>query len=256
LGGSWFTGERASLSAFFTADLPSIRAYTTVERPPTGPVRATEFVQGSVLYDRGLATTAFTAGPSIDQAGVSGRVFLDQNENGRYDPSEYVIPEVRVTVGIHSQKTNERGEFRISQLPAYEPLLASIDTTSLPSPLWVPAFGAIGVQTQPNRYLTLNIPVLAGGVIEGVLLRATAGGDEPVPGVNILLRHLRTGRIQTLQTFSDGTFYALGVRPGEWEARVDPRAVARLGTTADVIRFTLRQTLQGESLKGVTLRIH
>lgn len=255
LGGSWYTGERASLSAFFTADLPAIRAYTTVERPPTGPVRATEFVQGSVLYDRGLNTAAFTAGPSIDQAGVSGRVFLDQNENGRYDESEYVIPDVRVTVGIHSQKTDERGEFRIFQLPAYEPLLASIDTTSLPSPLWVPAFGAIGIQTQPNRYLTLNIPVLAGGVLEGAVVRATPAGDEPVPGVNVILRHLKTGRIQTLSTFSDGTFYAVGIRPGEWEARVDPRAVTRLGTTADVVRFTLRQMLQGESLTGVTLRI-
>ena len=255
LGASWLRNERASLSLFFTADLPGVRAYTTIERPATGDVRATQFVQGSLLYDRAYQTVAANAGPSINQAGVSGRAFLDLNDNGSYDRNEYVLPDVGVTVGIFSQRTNRRGEFRVWQLPAYEPMLASIDTTTLASPLWLPSYGAIGFETQPNRYMTLNIPVLAGGVIDGSVVRSSPEGDLPVPGVTVILRHLKTGRVRTLTTFSDGTFYALSIRPGEWEAQVDPRAVERFGRTADRMRFTLKSSLQGESVSGIVLRI-
>lgn len=255
LGGSWFRGERTSLTAFFTADLPGTRAYTTVERPATGSIRATEFVQGSVLYDRGLQSASFSAGPGLQQGAVSGRVFIDLNENGRHDSGEFVLPEVRVTVGIMSQRTDARGEFRMAQLPAYERMQVSIDTTSLASPLWVPAFNAIEFSTQPNRVMTLNIPVLAGGVIDGRLTRETPAGPVPVPGATLILRHLKSGRTRTLTTFSDGGFYAMSIRPGEWEIRVDPSVVERLGSRADPVYFTIRQTLEGQSLSGVMLTI-
>ena len=255
LGGSWFRSERASLSAFFTANLPQARAYTTVERPPTGDLRATEFLQGSVLYDRAFQQVALSAGPAIQQGAVSGRVFMDMNEDGKYTDGEYVLPDVRVTVGITSQRTNQQGEFRVTQLPGYERLLAAVDTTTLASPLWLPAFGAIEFETQPNRFITLNIPVLSGGVIDGRLIRRAPEGTVPVPGATLILRHLKTGRTRTITTFSDGGFYALSIRPGEWEIQVDPAVVARFGTRADPVYFNIKQTLQGESLSGITLQI-
>lgn len=143
----------------------------------------------------------------------------------------------------------------MAQLPAYERMQVSIDTTSLASPLWVPAFNAIEFSTQPNRVMTLNIPVLAGGVIDGRLTRETPAGPVPVPGATLILRHLKSGRTRTLTTFSDGGFYAMSIRPGEWEIRVDPSVVERLGSRADPVYFTIRQTLEGQSLSGVMLTI-
>jgi hypothetical protein len=71
----------------------------------------------------------------------------------------------------------------------------------------------------------------------------------------VILRHLKTGRVRTLTTFSDGTLYTLSIRPGEWGAQVDPRAVERFGRAADRMRFTLKSSLQGESVSGIVLRI-
>jgi hypothetical protein len=180
---------------------------------------------------------------------------MDMNDDGKFNPGEYVLPDVRVTVGINSERTNQQGEFRISQLPAYERLLASIDTTTLASPLWLPAFGAIEFETQPNRFVTLNIPVLSGGVIDGRLMRQAPEGNVPVPGATLILRHLGTGRTRSITTFSDGGFYALSIRPGEWEIRVDPSVVSRFGTRSDPVYFNIKPTLQGESLSGITLQI-
>jgi hypothetical protein len=255
VGASWFRGQRASLSAFLAADLPQARAYATVERTSAGDLRATQFVQGSVLYDAARREVALHAGPSSQQGGVSGRVFMDRNQNGRFDPGEFVLPGVQVSVGIYSQLTDSAGGYRIWPIPPYDPVLASIDTTSLASPLWLPAFGSIQLEPRPNRFTTLNIPVLSGGLVEGRVVRSTPTGDAPVPGAQLLFRHLGTGRERRVTTFTDGTFYVLSVRPGEWEATVEPGLAARLGQRAEPLRFRIPQLMEGASLQGLVIHL-
>lgn len=255
VGGSWFRGQRASLSAFLAADLPQGRAYTTVDRTSAGDLRATQFVQGSVLYDASRREVALHAGPSSQQGGVSGRVFLDRNENGSLDPGEFVLPGVQVSVGIFSQMTDSAGGYRIWPIPPYDPVLASIDTVSLASPLWLPAFGGIQLEPRPNRFTTLNIPILSGGVVEGRVVRATPDGDAPVPGATLVFRHLETGRERRVTTFTDGSFYVLSVRPGTWDASVEPSLAARLGQRAEPLRFRIPQLMEGASLEGLVLRL-
>lgn len=255
VGGSWFTGSRATFSAFLAADLPQVRAYTTLERAPSGDVRASQFVQGSLLYDGATRSVAFNAGPSVQQGGVSGRVFLDRNDNGTMDTGEYVLPDVQVTVGLYAQKTNARGEFRLWPLSAYDPVVAAVDTTTLASPLWLPTFAGIEISPLPNRFTTLNIPVLSGGVIEGRVVRTGANGTEELAGVTIVMRHQATGREHRVTTFTDGSFYALGMRPGAWEMRIDPAALARLRASAEPVRFVIPNLVEGASIRGLEIRV-
>ncbi|MEK6597111.1 MAG: hypothetical protein AABY91_02170, partial [Gemmatimonadota bacterium] len=138
------------MSVFLAADLPGVRAYTTVQRSPSDQWLGTQQVQGSLLYDGPHRKIAFNAGPSIQQSGVSGRVFLDLDDNGRMDRGEPVLPNVDVTVGIYSKRSNAKGEYRLWQLPAFDPVTATVDTTTLGSPLWVPAYSAIRIEPLPN----------------------------------------------------------------------------------------------------------
>ncbi len=256
VGGSWFKGSRTTLSAFLAADLPGVRAYTTVQQTPASQWVGTQQVQGSLLYDEQAGKIAFNAGPSIQQGGVSGRVFLDLNANGRMDVGEPVLPGVNITVGIYSQRTSAKGEYRLWQLPAFDPVTATVDTTTLGSPLWLPTYGAIRVDPLPNRFATLNIPVLPGGMVEGIVIRETDLGDVPISGAGLIFRHLASGQTRDVTTFSDGMFYEMSIRPGEWEITVDPRVEARLGLRAAPFRFTLTPRLQGESLSGIIIRLH
>lgn len=255
LGGSWFTGQRATLSAFLAVDLPQARAYTTVERAPAGDVRATQFVQGSMLYNAGSGQASLDAGPSVQLSGVAGRVFLDANDNGRHDEGEYALPNVQVTVGLYSKVTNERGEFRIWPLPAYDPVLAGIDTTTLASPLWVPSYSAIQVEPLPNRFTALDIPVVSGGVVEGRVVRNSPAGEVPVPGIEVVFRHVASGRERRFRTFTDGTFYALSIRPGEWDLAVDSDQAALVGGASDTRRIVVPHLVEGASITGLVLRI-
>ena len=255
VGGNWFKGSSTAFSFFLAADLPGVRAYTTVQQAPTSEWTGTQQVQGSLLYDGPAGKVAFNAGPSIQQSGVSGHVFLDLDANGRMDSGEPVLPGVDVTVGMYSQRSSAKGEYRLWQLPAFDPITATVDTATLGSPLWVPAFSAIRLEPLPNRYTTLNIPILPGGMIEGIVIRETDEGDVPIAGAGIILRHIATGRTRDVTTFSDGMFYEMSIRPGEWEITVDPRVEARLGLRANPVRFTLTPRLEGEIVSGIIIRM-
>jgi hypothetical protein len=74
-----------------------------------------------------------------------------------------------------------------------------------------------------------------------------------VAGATLELREIRSGRRRTVVTFTDGSFYMLGVRPGEYELVVGPRTLELLRQTADPIQFTVAPG--GESPGNLDLRL-
>ena len=256
VGSAWQRHTRgATVSALLAAELPSLRAYSTITAPRGTPATTSHYLQGSAIYDREHGAVAFAPGPSLQRAGLSGFVFLDLNDDGRRGANEPVIPEVRLQVGMGSTTTNRNGEYRIWDVTPYEATYVAVDTTSLRTPLWVPAYGAVLVEPNPNRFRVLDIPILPGGVIEGQVVREAVTGDVPVAGAMVVLRHRKTGKERRILTFGDGSFYAIGVRPGEYELRLDQITSQRLGTPAEPIRFTLPVELDGATVSGLTLRI-
>jgi hypothetical protein len=256
LGSAWQRHTRgATISALLAAELPSLRAYSTITAPSGTPATTSHYLQGSAIYDREHSAVAFAPGPSLQRAGLSGYVFIDLNDDGRRGANEPVIPEVRLQVGMGSTTTNRNGEYRIWDVTPYEATYVAVDTTSLRTPLWVPAYGAVLVEPNPNRFRVLDIPILPGGVIEGQVVREAVTGDVPVAGALVVMRHRKTGKERKILTFGDGSFYAIGVRPGEYELRLDQAASQRLGAPADPIRFTLPVELDGATISGLTLRI-
>jgi hypothetical protein len=254
-GGSWFTGTNVALSAFLAVDLPSVRAYTTVNRNTSGSYSANQYVAGSLLYDGTTRSVAFNAGPSVQLAGVSGTVFMDANANGKRDDGELVLPNVDVTVGLYSQKTNGRGQYRLWPLSAYDRVVAGVDTTTLASPLWIPAFSGIELSPLPNRFTALDIPVLSGGILEGRVTRASSDGMQGMAGVTLVLRHQATGKERRVTTFTDGSFYVMGLRPGDWVLQVDPLLLQGLRATSPPMRVVVPSVVEGASISGLELRV-
>ncbi|MGH7703967.1 MAG: hypothetical protein ACREMO_12805 [Gemmatimonadales bacterium] len=238
-----------------STELPSIRGYSTVTAAPRTPASATQYVQGSVLYNPSSRRMNFTAGPSLQRAGIAGRVFLDENGNGKRDGEEPLIPGVRVRVGMVNAISDSSGQYRCWDIPPYEPVLVVVDSLSLPSPLWVPEYSSISVEPGPNRFRTIDIPIAPGGSLEGRVVRDAIDGARGVPGVAVLVTELRTGVTRRLVTFSDGAFSAIGIKPGTYEVSVDPRALARLGLQAEPRRIAMGTSADGAEVSGVELRL-
>ena len=172
---------------------------------------------------------AFAAGPSLERAGVSGRVFLDANGDGKWQASEETIPGRQGAGGLRHRGLRLVGRYRIWDLPAFEPVLMAVDTSTLASPLWIPAYGSVSVETGPNRFRGVDVPILPGGVIEGRVVRQTLDSTVTLAGVRLLLRRQGSSQTTGLLTFSDGGFYLIGVKPGDYELSVEPGVLSRLG---------------------------
>src|SRR6266511_1494897 len=248
MGTSWTRGSPGIVYHFFlTSYLAVFRSVTAVDARAGGATTGTQFVQGSLLWDRATGQVRTAPGPSLERAGVAGRVFLDQNGNGRLDPGEPAVPGVRVRVGTQSAVADAGGVFRVWDVVPFEAILVSVDSLSLASPLTVPAYGSVSLVPGPNRFTLLDVAIVQAGVVEG---RVIADGHG-VPGVPLILQERRTGARREITTFSDGAFYVLGVKPGDYDLTVDPRALDVLGMEAVPVRLTLTPTATGVGATGV-----
>lgn len=253
-GVTWTRGLGTVVTVFVSTRLPGMRATTSVTATGREP-SVSQFVQGSVLYDPARRQVAFASGPSLERAGVSGRVFLDGNGDRRWQEGEPTLHGVRVRAGFVAAVSDSSGRYRIWDLPAFEPTLVAVDTATLASPLWVPAYNAVSVETGPNRFRALDIPIVPTGVVEGRVVRQTVDSVAPLAGVRLLLRRHGSSQTARAVTYSDGAFYLLGVKPGAYELSVDPAVLLRLGLSAWPVAFTVPNAPDGATVAGLELRL-
>jgi hypothetical protein len=234
-GAAWQRGTpgttfRVSLASY----LPSLQATTTAVAPTNAPAGAVQTLQGAVVYDRGQRRVTTNPNAALTRSGVSGRVFLDANADGIRQPDEPGVAGVRVLVGSYATRTDSLGRYHVWDIPAFEPVQVEVDTTTLENPLYVPAFTTASLQPPPNAYRQLDLPLVTGAVLEGhVELDGT-----PLPGVTLVLTNTGNGKTTSFGTFSDGTFYALGVKPGHYTLAVDPRDLSARRLTGAPLEIT------------------
>ena len=250
----WQRGSRGPVvQVTLNTYLAAIRSYTTMSAAPSAPATVSQLVQGSLLWDRAAGGLTVAPGPSIARAGVAGRVFRDDNQNGRYDPGEALMPGVRVIVGTRPVVSDSSGEFRVWDLLPFEPVNVLVDSMSIDSPLLVPAFATAVLVPNPNRFRTLDVPIVAAGVIEGRVWRTSGATREPMGVVMLVLTDHRSGARRRFASFSDGTFYLMGVKAGDYELTVDDGALAGTGLTAMPVRFALAPEAAAAGRSGLVL---
>ena len=242
VGASWLRGDRGlTYTVTLTSYFPAMRAVTSVLAPPGQPISATQFLQGSVLWNGRTQRLGVAPGPSLERSGLSGHVFLDENANGVRDLGEPAVGNARVFIGSLSARSDSTGSYHVWDLVPFEPVIVSLDSASLESPLLVPLFARTSIVPGPNRFRSLDIPVVESGVIEGKVVRSGSG----VGGVTLDLIDRRSGTRRTLVTFSDGAFYLMGVKPGDYELVVQPQVLDALASDAEPLQFNLGPTPNG-----------
>jgi hypothetical protein len=249
-GGRW-TRTTAVATLVTAIDMAAVRSYTTTFVPRTGAPNTSQFLQGSVVVNTAAKQIALEAGPSLQRAGVAGRVFLDHNSNGLLDHGEAALPNVTVRVGASASASDSRGRFEVWNLTPYEPALVMVDSSSLPSPLWIPRFAVVTVVPGPNRYVLADVPIVPAGAVEGRVILEGPEGRQPVGNVLLTLIDNQGGLRRTVTTFTDGEFIAIGVRPGRYEVTVDERLLKQLQATVVPARFTLQPSADGTTVTGI-----
>ncbi len=241
LNASWSHSAGTSVSLGISAIRPGVRSTAQVVRGPRGGVTATAFAEGAVLWNDAARRVEVAAHRSIGRGGVSGLVFLDDNANGWRDPGEEVLPDVRVLVAWQAVKTDPTGRYTVWDLGPFEDAEVTIDPESLPSPLLVPTVALACVTVEPNGFREVNLPIVNGAEAAGLVTREGTSGVAGVGGLRVILTHLGTGRRHEAMTFHDGTFYVLGLLPGDYSVALpaDVLAALRLEMEGPAVRFTV-----------------
>lgn len=256
VGASWFRGNGTTFSLTLTTDLRSIRSYTTFLAHTGGEVLGTEYVEGTVVYSPEARNFAFATGPSLQRAGVRGIVFLDANGDGKRQPGEQALSGATVQVGMNTTVTDSLGRFKVWDMYAYEPVQVSVDSSSLESPLWVPESNVVTVEPAPNGFSFVNLPVVPAGVVEGSVVRQSVSGPVPVGGASVVIVEKVHGTKIVTTTFADGSFYVLGVKPGDYQVMVSEGTQRKIRLSAEPVSFTVKVDPNGDSVSGLTLLLH
>ncbi len=207
------------------------------------------------MWNQAAGRVELSPGPSLDRGGISGWVFLDENANGLRDPGEQGVPNVRVLIGSTVAETDSGGRYDQWDLVPFEPLMLQVDSLSLRNPLFVSQHDAVSIVPSPNSYRVLDLPLIESGVIEGLVRREVDGTVMPAGVLVLLLTNLETGERREISTFSDGEFYLLGVRPGEYELSVGAGFLNTPDETAAPALLRVEATPGGASLHGIELTI-
>jgi hypothetical protein len=182
---------------------------------------------------------------------------LDLNGNARRDPEEPALPGTRLLVGNRWVTVDSAGRYQVWGVPPYEEVLISTDTTSLKSPWWVPRFAAQAVTPTPNLVRRADVPIDIGGVIEGSLVLEGQTSRPLGRPLQMVMIETQTRTRTIVESFSDGSFYRMGLRPGSYQATVDDGELKRMGLVADTLRFELRPghsaAEPGPALSGLRL---
>lgn len=76
-----------------------------------------------------------------------------------------------------------------------------------------------------------------------------------VGGVTLILTDRRHGTRRTLVTFTDGAFYLMGVKPGDYELMVEEQVLDALAVDAEPLRFSLAPTPNGIGRSDLEVRL-
>jgi hypothetical protein len=253
-GVNWVRGAAGpAFTLGVASSFDAVRSYTTLSAQRGAPAGMTQYVQGSMIYDRQRGSLTLDAGPSLQRGGVAGVVFLDTNGNGRRDVGEEGLPNVRLQVGSGSAYSDSLGVYRVWDVVPFEPLLVSADSLSFDSPLWVASDRAVAVLPTPNAFTAVDVPLTMGAVLEGRVTRSFGGTLQGVAGATLVLTERRTGRRRSITTFTDGSFYALGVTPGEYELAVGQRLLDLWRVDAEPRWFVVGPDGEGPALLEFTI---
>jgi hypothetical protein len=251
MGVGWQRGLGALFELGITATLRPVRVVSRNRMTPEG-TSGIQAVEGSLLWESSTGQLEFADGRSLGRAGIVGEVFVDANGNGVADPGESRVSNVSVRVGPLATRTDAEGRFAVWDLMPFEPLILEVDANSVRDPLWVPATPRVLVRPDPNTFTPIPVPLVQAGEVSGMVV---LGADEvALRGVRVELRNRDTGDVYSTSTFSDGSFYVMGVRPGRYLATVVEGVQEILSISVRPAEFEVLPTSDGAIVEGIVIR--
>jgi len=166
----------------------------------------------------------FSSQPQTEYGGVSVEVFLDMDQNGKFNEGDTPLHGVQILVNQNESKvvTNSLGTALLTRLPVHEAVDLSISSKSLSDPLYKPAKKGIRLVPRPGHIVELSLPVIIQSEVEGLIQIESLRGLRGRGQIEIQLQDSSGKVIQSSKSAADGYFFIENISAGEYELVINP----------------------------------
>ncbi len=183
----------------------------------------TQSLLGSISYDMEYNALSFYERQQIGRSGAAFRMFVDGNGNELFDDGEEIIKDGNISLGTSVIRREGDGIIRARELSPYTKYYANIIEESIKNPTLIPKETRFTFDTDPNSYKSIDIPFFIAGEISGQVFKEMNKAKTPTPGIKVHIENIDDGALKTISTFSDGTFYYFGLKPGTYRIFIDKK---------------------------------
>lgn len=186
---------------------------------------------------------------AVGKGGINFIPFLDYNYNGVQDDSEPRLAGVRVKKksGIVSYN-DDKTIITISNLQPYVNSIFEIDPTSLENIAWRVKNPIINIETVPNYFKTVYVPVEILGEVSGMVNQESRNGVQGLGRIIINILDENGNTVAKTLSEGDGYFTYLGLKAGKYNATIDAEQLENIGYTSQntTKSFTIEATEFGD----------
>ena len=189
---------------------------------------------------------------SIGTGAANFRFFIDKNDNDKFDKGEYLIHGVSVRVSMGQVKMDSKGSAVVYSLPVGQRINVKVNLASIKSPLWMPKYKEFAMIADPNSFKTIDVPCFASGVVEGEVVKDDSAKSGQA-GVRVHFKNKLSGADIPINVFSDGSFYKMGIPPGEYNVYVDSLQLSLLEDRTVPKSKTIKivSKMEGDFVSGI-----
>lgn len=177
---------------------------------------------GSIIFEPQADFVSFNNRISVGRASVKFVPFLDINGNGKKEAKEPLVKGVEIIIMGGDQKlVNPDGTTIINGLEPYIKNYVELNTAKVNSIAWRINNKTLSCTLNPNQLKIIEIPVQVLGEVSGMVYRKEKEQLLGTGGLKVAIYDLHNTLIASTLSEPDGYFSYLGLKSGQYIARID-----------------------------------
>ncbi len=161
---------------------------------------------------------------------ASAQVFVDSNENGKWDPDERPLPNLALLLNQREAGgvTDAHGTLLITQIRPYLATDLSISLRSLEDPFLHPSPKGVRFYPRAGKTAVLSLPVVVRGEADGLITLVEGNKTRGKRNFEVELLNEQGALVRKVRSGYDGVYLIDELPPGKYRVRPSPEALESL----------------------------
>ncbi|MHA1539863.1 MAG: prealbumin-like fold domain-containing protein [Alphaproteobacteria bacterium] len=222
-----------------------------------------EEYSGTLNYSVGLAlnprsnTIDFWEKGHKETGAVAAQIYFDRDNNGVF--SEGDTPAKDISFNSHHAnkkvKTDDEGHAFLVGFQPYQDLYVAIDQRSLEADFsWLPAKKRFKINHRPGAILSLDMPIVQTGDLEGTVFMEHRGKLLKAKGFTVIVFDINNNPILKQETEEDGYFLFERLPLGRYTLKFEEEQLAEFNYAQAPQKFTLTTQRPQTIIDRIVLR--